>query len=683
MTKPRRFRNSTRRLQRTYDAIHEVIERLNVSNELTDCIDKGNELLIQSDRLMLVHQRFQNELDCCERAKLLIQDLSQLRSELKNISVGIAYFRCVRFFFEYTSQLSSLCNKVAKSPEDIHQAKQMVVIYSLLHIELNKLRNPKTTCSSVIKYGDRVVERQCFEQTWNTLKLVIGNELSNIGYPVQSALSPIEPADQTYHNLIEILKLSRELYLPSQMEAVDVECNAGLNLQNELTLLVIRKIFLETIMDILSRKYRFNFATSNRPTNRLDKPEWLFAQVINWFTANEKFVDLIGERCRYSGGDLRLVFCQLMCKMISSKVHSDLLFLTKEANRHLNLILYHYIDQLFSFGCNIHSLVKSYVPLSPLFLQVCGDDSVFDVVWAILKLRSMESIRIVFKSTDSDLGELCICLLTSIVVRMKMMPCASVQLKFINLMKEVVDEIAILLTDPANMKVVWTILYLKCLNEVLEFVETFKHSIDYTRLLVLQHEFDGFLKGQEPSRDLTTAFDLKFLAESTLSHEIEAANLKSIDVGESELERSNRFLFNSLSQSLFAYFKLSGFDEFKRLVKEELIANARTRNIVVRKTLQCVDTHLYEHTILNQKFTDDQVSELKASVEAFLAELGQTGSLVKTREAIDVLMTPTELAQRLTWCQPDNEEILSIVEEKNITALSKDEVLVVLGLKGV
>ncbi|XP_042367285.1 LOW QUALITY PROTEIN: RAD50-interacting protein 1-like [Plectropomus leopardus] len=217
---------------------------------------------------------------------------------------------------------------------------------------------------------------------------------------------------------------------------------------------------IQIMLSPLSKRFRYHFY-GNRQTNSLSKPEWYLTQVLMWMGNSSAFME---ERIQpildRAGASISAMveLCRGLLSLVQEKVASD-------ASRLLydDVLFCHLVEEVLQFEKELRTN-QSYPAVHPGLLHLLLEDAILqkwltvEKKMAVEKMDAMLSAEGAWSSQYKDISDMdelkapdCaetfMTLLQVITERYRALPCASAQLKFLGLQRELVDDFRIRLTQ--------------------------------------------------------------------------------------------------------------------------------------------------------------------------------------------------------------------------------------------
>uniref|UniRef100_A0A8C6TBZ8 RAD50-interacting protein 1 n=1 Tax=Neogobius melanostomus TaxID=47308 RepID=A0A8C6TBZ8_9GOBI len=217
---------------------------------------------------------------------------------------------------------------------------------------------------------------------------------------------------------------------------------------------------LQIMLLPLSKRFKYHFY-GNRQTNNPSKPEWYLTQVLVWISHSSGFLEeKIQPILDRAGANVsaKVELCRGLLALLQHKVRSD-------ASRLLydDALLCHLVEEVLHFEKELrgqHSLPAAVPGLLHLLLE----ESLLQKWLSMEKKMALEKVDSMLSSEGAwasqyrdisdmdelkapDCAETFMTLLQVITDRYRALPCASAQLKFLELQRELVDDFRIRLTQ--------------------------------------------------------------------------------------------------------------------------------------------------------------------------------------------------------------------------------------------
>lgn len=105
---------------------------------------------------------------------------------------------------------------------------------------------------------------------------------------------------------------------------------------------------IQELIQPLSRRFAYHFS-GNRPTNRRDKPEWYFRQILQWIGDHTKFIET-NVQPLHEPNDASVEFARGLVQLAVEKLVKDTPALLED-----DKILAHTIGEVLSFESELRS----------------------------------------------------------------------------------------------------------------------------------------------------------------------------------------------------------------------------------------------------------------------------------------------------------------------------------------
>ncbi|KAJ0069963.1 hypothetical protein NL108_017664 [Boleophthalmus pectinirostris] len=217
---------------------------------------------------------------------------------------------------------------------------------------------------------------------------------------------------------------------------------------------------LQIMLLPLTKRFKFHFY-GNRQTNCLSKPEWYLTQVLVWINYSSEFLEEkiqpILDRAG-AGVSAKVDFCRGLLSLVQLKVQSDASRLLYE-----DALFCHLVEEVLHFEKELRGQLLL-PPSVPGLLHLLLEENLLQKWLSMEKKMALEKVDSMLASEGAwssqykdisdvdelkapDCAETFMTLLQVITDRYRGLPCASSQLKFLELQRELVDDFRIRLTQ--------------------------------------------------------------------------------------------------------------------------------------------------------------------------------------------------------------------------------------------
>ncbi|KAK7603639.1 hypothetical protein V9T40_003638 [Parthenolecanium corni] len=410
-------------------------ELYRIRSEIPAKIDETTRRIenVQSDILSFIDE-LKNFLKIYETGDLenSFEKLSTFAVKRTEFNKCLNYLKTVKFI-ENTS------NDLKKFYQEGNWNK-CVMSYLSLGLLLRGISS--TQCTNILEYLKDVV------QYWHKLlksKLIVEYEqlLKVLNWPFvtrNKALPPL-PQEDLKSKFQLLTKLLLETELPEELRVKPIVTSA-LTIDFPQPSL---PIFL--LLEPLRKRFLFHFC-GNKQTNRSDKPEWMFSQILTWIKDHEYFLsDWMQPVYKGFTSSVKVEFICGLVKMVTEKLHSDLLQLQYD-----DILFTHTLDETLGFHRELTSNY-GYPSTSASVLSVLTQAQIF-VKWINMErkyaerrmddmLNSNTAWEVISENERckiTECGDEFIILLSTITDRYSSLPRPGHRLQFLDFQLELIDD---------------------------------------------------------------------------------------------------------------------------------------------------------------------------------------------------------------------------------------------------
>ncbi|XP_061817223.1 RAD50-interacting protein 1 [Nerophis lumbriciformis] len=217
---------------------------------------------------------------------------------------------------------------------------------------------------------------------------------------------------------------------------------------------------IQIMLQPLSKRFRYHFH-GNRQTNTLSKPEWYLTQVLMWIGNSTAFMEeKIQPVLERAGASInaRVELCRGLLSLVQEKVAADVSRLLYD-----DTLFCHLVEEVLQFEKELRGN-HSFPASLPGLLHLLLEDAVLQKWLTVEKKMALEKVDAMLSAEGAwssqykdirdmdelkspDCAETFMTLLQVITDRYQPLPCASAQLKFLELQRELVDDFRIRLTQ--------------------------------------------------------------------------------------------------------------------------------------------------------------------------------------------------------------------------------------------
>ncbi|CAH1390875.1 unnamed protein product [Nezara viridula] len=406
-----------------------------------------NKTLAEIDGML---EKIKNQTVCSEK---LYWNLKEYFDKINELDRFLSYLKVLK-----TAQEASNSLKSNLSTQDVDKS---IFEYNLLCNTSLSLMDSK--CTHLKDF--------LFQTTkyWNgILKEIISNEFTNImksvNWPIVGtnlASSPSTDALTRFQNCVgHLLKIQ----LPAELKDKPVVSSSLQVSFPSLTLPIIQ------LLIPLRKRFLYHF-TGSRQTNRIDKPEWYFTQILSWIRDHENFLQTWVQPIYNDLNVDKVVVVEFMCGLVQmsvEKLQCDL-----EEVQYDDTLFSHTVDEALGYERELRQ-VHSY-PLSlPGPLHVLTQAQLF-VKWIRMEKKFAREKMDAMLISDSawytlsglddekttEVAHTFLALISTMTDRYSLLPQPGHRLQFVELELELIDDLRVSLlqilhlerADPINSKV--------------------------------------------------------------------------------------------------------------------------------------------------------------------------------------------------------------------------------------
>ncbi|XP_039289742.1 RAD50-interacting protein 1 [Nilaparvata lugens] len=389
----------------------------NYNNEYQTLESNFNSTKLEVEDMVANLQKYVSKIDELERLKLYLKNIQAIEIINQELDDSLNEEDDDQALLEFV-RLCKLCSRLHKS-----KCTHLVsFIRETVHYWHNRLKD---------KYSKQ------FEEVLKSINWpMVG---SNILAPVITSADKLQP----------IAKYLLKIELPDELQqkpvvrsSVLVTCGVPLPLPITLLVRPLRKRFV----------YHF---CGSKQTNRLDKPEWFFTQVLTWIRDHEQFVSQWIQPVFNELGmtvDARVEFIRGLVQLTLEKLDSDLPSLQYD-----DALFSHAVDETLGFDKELKESF-SYPEGLPSAVTILTQAQIF-LRWTHLEKKfarekmdamlNSETAWQPFSGTEEDLlkvteiGEAFLTLLSTVTDRYQNLPQPGHRLQFLDLQLELIDDLRV------------------------------------------------------------------------------------------------------------------------------------------------------------------------------------------------------------------------------------------------
>ncbi|XP_076644100.1 RAD50 interactor 1 [Halictus rubicundus] len=258
----------------------------------------------------------------------------------------------------------------------------------------------------------------------------------------------------------------------------------------------------------LRQRFIYHF-TGAKLTNRQDKPEWFFTQILTWIKNHvqwvQKHVQPVANSIGFSHVDVKVEFMQTLVQLAVEKLHSELAIVQYD-----DVLFAHLVDEALGFERELRETLF-YPPTQPATVFVLTQAHVF-VKWINMEKKyATEKMDAILSSStawdklsnsDTDDMKVTECadafltLLTTISDRYKHLPQPGHRLQFLELQLELIDDwrirlLQLLHETNENPLISLTPCILNTLHYVATVLEEWGVTVHFLQLYFFKKQFEA------------------------------------------------------------------------------------------------------------------------------------------------------------------------------------------------
>ncbi|XP_065221188.1 RAD50-interacting protein 1 [Planococcus citri] len=381
---------------------------------------------------------FINELE----NSLEIYDAGEVENAFKKLQVFASkkqeYSKCLQYF-KTLRFIETTSNEMKKSYSEANWSK-CVTLYGQLYALVRAISSSE--CVHLLAYLKEMVTY------WHKLirqKLTIEYEqlLKSMNWPfvIRNKSLPSYPSEDLKSKFQQLTRFLLESELPEEMRPKPTVTSS---------LLIdfpTPSMPVSLLLEPLRKRFLFHFC-GNKETNRPDKPEWMFSQILTWIKDHEIFfMEWVQPVYRGFTNSVKVEFTNGLIKLVTEKLHSDMMHLQYD-----DALFTHTLDETLGFH---RELTENYsYPVSRAsVLSVLTQAQVF-VKWINMErkcaekrmddmLNSPTAWTIVTEDENCKVTECAdkfVILLSTITDRYSPLPQPGHRMQFLDLQLDLIDE---------------------------------------------------------------------------------------------------------------------------------------------------------------------------------------------------------------------------------------------------
>ncbi|XP_049774024.1 RAD50-interacting protein 1 [Schistocerca cancellata] len=356
-----------------------------------------------------------------------------------------AYLICVREIENISCDLES-----SVTEKDDHRSIQLFRSLCELSVQINSSK-----CSHLLSYLHETIN------FWHNLlkdKLSVEFDevLQSLKWPfINTSLLVATPPPEVTQKFQQLTEYLLHLQLPTNMKTHKVTSSVAIDFEP-------LSLPLSLLLRPLRKRFMFHFY-GTRQTNRPDKPEWFFSQILTWIRDHEKFVNQWVQPVYNSNGlshiSAKTELIRGLVQLAVEKLHNELPSLQQD-----DALFSHLVDEALGFDRELRDSFN-YPPKQPGVIRVLTQAQVFvnwinmEKKYAVEKMDAMLSSETAWQpltTADVDelriteVGESFLTLLLTITERYSCLPQPGHRLQFLELQLELLDDFRVRLLQLLN-----------------------------------------------------------------------------------------------------------------------------------------------------------------------------------------------------------------------------------------
>ncbi|XP_045468942.1 RAD50-interacting protein 1 [Harmonia axyridis] len=582
------------------------------SKEITEAIETN------LDKVDDVRKKFQNLLEKVNVLQItkqyirLVQKLEYFNVELEREYKNKDYEKCVTIF-------ANLCE----------------INWNLTHLKQSYLND---VMSELQNYWHEVLMNSLSESFEETLKV--------INWPFVNANFSLQTPPQSAIDKLKLLtEYLLQIELPNENDHLD-----SLTPVNISNLCIPASLMIQP----LRKRFIYHFYGA-RQTNRLDKPEWYFTQILTWIRDHKdflhKWIQPIVDKMGYCHLDIELEFLVGLVQLAIEKLQADI-----AKAQYDDFTFSHTVDEALSFDKELRSSYD-YPIIQAGVLGVLTQAQVF-IKWITMErkfaLDKMDNIlyssELAFEPLASDIDNLkvTVCadafmtLLKRITDRYESLPQPGHRLQFLELQLELLDDFRVRLIQIAKAEednvieskvpmIVNTLFYMESVlidwGNTLHYLNLYYYKSQLENVessASVPDAEDSILEYESQSVFAETLIlygDMRRYLLSSMSefvmNEIEQKSKNYIREDWSKMKVDKDFKNLSLTPSACPMFEVIA----KRLHQLQKTLADKLFSVIWKSLAQQLDSFLFEQLILDKRLEKGGILQLKYDIERNLYPL--------------------------------------------------------------
>lgn len=617
-----------------------LLQRLDVKNQeypIGKTVHSANNLCDKFDEL---HDRSKKVTD---EIKDNLDDFYDLRKKLQDLSEKMNVLQITKQYIRVIQRLEYFNIDLEREYKTKDYEKCVTIFANLCEINWNLTHLSNSYLNNVMcevqKYWHDILKNclsECFAETLKQINWPFVNANFSLQTPPQSAIDKLKL-------LTEYLL---QIELPNENDPID-SLTSSVNISN---LSVPATLMIQP----LRKRFVYHFY-GTRQTNRLDKPEWYFTQILTWIRDHKdflnKWIQPVIDKLGHCHVDIQLEFMVGLVQLSIEKLQADI-----GKAQYDDFMFSHTVDEALSFDKELRSSYD-YPVIQAGVLGVLTQAQVF-IKWMTMERKfALEKMDNILSSTDlafeplaSDIDNLkvTVCadafmtLLKRITDRYESLPQPGHRLQFFELQLELLDDFRVRLIQIAKAEegnvieskvpmIANTLFYME--NVLIDWGNTlhylnlyyYKSQLENVELIVPEPEVeDSILEYETTSVFAPTLIlygDMRRFLLSTMSEfvmeEIESKSKNYLREDWSKMKVDKDFKNLSLTPSACPMFEVIA----KRLHQMQKTLADKIFTVIWKSLAQQLDNYLFVELFLNKKLEKGGILQLKYDIERNLYPL--------------------------------------------------------------
>lgn len=406
-----------------------------VPSKLSQVLNEVDKVLKRLEELRVLQGQLDQQVSShLARVGPIVNDLKQPIEEITYVEKYIRYLQWIQMVHDHSSEIQTALLVKAES-RAVTYYRQLVDLHGLL--SGSKCKHLVNFVNVTVSFWHQLLKDKFSSEFDELLKI-----LKWPFVPPMTMDSLMRPDADVYARFQVLFTHLIQLHHPTESTETLVS-----NLQKSAMLLP-----LQLLLNPLQKRFKYHFC-SKKETNKLEKPEWFFTQVLIWIRDHSTFLDqkiqpiLDKADCNI---DSRIEFMRGLVQLVVEKLNTNV-----EEILYDDVLLSHTIDEALQFDREL--LALGYPMHYPNCISVLTEDPHF-TRWinmernsAVEKMDVIMSAATAWKSRLQDQGDVddhhvpeCgenfMTLILMITDRYKSLPLPGHRLQFLDLQLELLDD---------------------------------------------------------------------------------------------------------------------------------------------------------------------------------------------------------------------------------------------------